>query len=148
MDIETRRTKAIELLANIKHKLPELTLLLNRVESEEEDAVYRFYYQSLKVYWLQGVTRKVIKELEEISPEETDLHVYFRAIMAKGAGHKEFDTAHNNRWLIHTQAFVEAFYHAKYFLKMAVKYGNELEEAPEPLLPSGWAALLCLYGIR
>ncbi len=32
-------------------------------------------------------------------------------------------------------------------LEMAVKYGRKLEKAPE-LLPSGWAALLCLYNLR
>jgi len=42
---------------------------------------------------------------------------------------------------------LEAFFHAKYFLEMACKYGRELAEPPETL-PSGWAALLCLYGMR
>jgi hypothetical protein len=30
---------------------------------------------------------------------------------------------------------------------MAVKYGSELEEPPNPM-PSGWAALLYLYNLR
>ena len=42
---------------------------------------------------------------------------------------------------------LEAFWHADYMLRMAVRYGQELDEAPS-LLPSGWAALLHLYGIR
>lgn len=41
----------------------------------------------------------------------------------------------------------EAFFHARFFLKMAVKYGEELDEAPSTL-PSGWAALLYLYNLR
>jgi hypothetical protein len=42
---------------------------------------------------------------------------------------------------------LEAFFHARYFLEMAVKYGRELE-LPPTLLPSGWAALLYLYNLR
>jgi hypothetical protein len=30
---------------------------------------------------------------------------------------------------------------------MVVQYGNELEAPPE-MLPSGWAAVLCLYELR
>jgi len=30
---------------------------------------------------------------------------------------------------------------------MCVKYGRELEKPPE-ILPSGWAAVLYLYGLR
>ena len=42
---------------------------------------------------------------------------------------------------------IEAFLHAKFFLEMVVKYGKELEAA-QNLLPSGWAAVLCLYDLR
>ena len=42
---------------------------------------------------------------------------------------------------------LEAFFHANYFLDMAIKYGEELDEPPSPL-PSGWAAVLYLYNIR
>ena len=42
---------------------------------------------------------------------------------------------------------VEAFLHARYFLEMAVRYGQELKHPPA-LLPSGWAALLCLFELR
>jgi len=40
----------------------------------------------------------------------------------------------------------EAFFHAKFFLEMTVKYEKELEALPTTL-PSGWAALLCLYNL-
>ena len=49
---------------------------------------------------------------------------------------------HNEKWTHHTRPFVEAFFHAKYFLEMVIKYGKEIEEPPE-ILPSGWAAVLC-----
>jgi hypothetical protein len=42
---------------------------------------------------------------------------------------------------------LEAFFHAKFFLEMAVKYGKDLRASPTPL-PAGWAALLCLFGLR
>ena len=41
----------------------------------------------------------------------------------------------------------EAFFHARYFLEMACRYADDLEEPPS-LLPSGWAGLLYLYGLR
>lgn len=42
---------------------------------------------------------------------------------------------------------VEAFFHARFMLEMAVKYGQALEEPPTSL-PSGWAAFLYLYDLR
>jgi hypothetical protein len=41
---------------------------------------------------------------------------------------------------------VEAFFHARFFLEMAVRYAH-LEQPPNPL-PSGYAALLYLYDLR
>jgi hypothetical protein len=46
-----------------------------------------------------------------------------------------------------TRPIVEAFFHARFFLEMAVRYGNELDKAPH-MLPSGWAALFYLYELR
>ena len=60
---------------------------------------------------------------------------------------KKFNIDHNKEWLRHTRPIIEAFFHAKFFLEMAVKYGKELEECPE-ILPSGWAALLYFYNLR
>ncbi len=48
---------------------------------------------------------------------------------------------------MHTRPFLEAFFHAKFFLEMAVKYGRKLEEVPE-MLPSDWAAFLYFYNLR
>ncbi len=36
---------------------------------------------------------------------------------------------------------LEAFFHARYFLEIAMKYGTRLSVAPR-VMPSGWAALL------
>lgn len=63
-----------------------------------------------------------------------------------GTGHV-FDLSHNRNWLDHTRPMFEAFFHARYFLEMAIRYGRKLDHPPR-VLPSGWAALLCLYGLR
>jgi hypothetical protein len=53
----------------------------------------------------------------------------------------------NQRWTEATRPILEAFFHARYFLEMVCKYGKELEE-PAESLPSGWAAVFELYGLR
>jgi len=138
-----------QLLANIKSQLPELVTLLNEMNSHwcYEDPIYRFYYQSFKVYSLQDGTKKIVEALKSIAPEGTTFCKEFEEIYLSGASGKKFKLEHNLNWTAHTRVFVEAFFHAKFFLEMAVKYGKELEEAPT-LLPSGWAALLCLYNLR
>jgi hypothetical protein len=60
---------------------------------------------------------------------------------------REFSQDDNAHWVERTAPIVEAFLHARYFLEMAAKYAVELEEPPQ-LMPSGWAALLSLYGLR
>ena len=138
-----------ELLARIKARLPELESLLAEMCSHwsYEDRIYRFYYQSFKVYRLQEQTRQIIAALELLAPEGAILSPMFREIMDAGASGKQFEMDHNEEWTRHTRPFVEAFFHARFFLEMAVKYGKELATAPASL-PSGWAALLCLYGMR
>ncbi|MEW6481948.1 MAG: hypothetical protein AB1397_02935 [bacterium] len=138
-----------QLLANIKAKLPELEKLLEEMNSHwfYEDFVYRFYYHSFKVYGLQDNTRKIVEALRSIAPEGQGFCKEFQEIIEAGASGKKFEMEHNKNWTHHTRVFVEAFFHAKFFLEMAVKYGKELKEAPD-MLPSGWAALLCLYNLR
>ncbi len=60
---------------------------------------------------------------------------------------KKFIYEDNTRWLEVTRPILEAFFHARYFMEMAVKYGQELEFPPKAL-PSGWAAFLYLYNLR
>jgi hypothetical protein len=138
-----------QLLANIKSQLPELVTLLNEMNSHwcYEDPIYRFYHQSFKVYSLQSETKKIVEALKSVAPEGTTFCKEFEEIIQLGASGKKFETEHNQNWTAHTRVFVEAFFHARFFLEMAVKYGKELEKAPT-LLPSGWAALLCLYNLR
>jgi hypothetical protein len=138
-----------ELLANIQARSSELAELLEEVNSHwvYEDLVYRFYHQSFKVYWLQDMTRRMVEALQSVAPSGTTLSPMFEEIYQAGASGKQFEMKHNQQWTSHTRVFLEAFFHAKYFLEMAVKYGKELQAAPT-MLPSGWAALLCLYNLR
>jgi hypothetical protein len=146
--LERRRNGPAELLQNIKRELPQLETLLEEISSHwnYEDLMYRFHYQSFKVYEIQSQTEQIVQKLREIAPTDSHLSKFFSEIVADGTGTR-FDLSHNGAWTQHTRPLVEAFLHAKYFLEMAVKYGRELDQAPD-MMPSGWAALLCLYDIR
>ncbi len=145
----TKRSKEEDLLANIHAQWPKLNKLLNEVNSHwiYEDLIYRFYYQSFKVYAIQDVTAKITGALKNIAPKGATLSPMYKKIYRAGASRKQFKLEHNQRWSVHTRPFLETFFHAKFFLEMAVKYGKELKTVPA-IMPSGWAALLCLYNLR
>ena len=150
MALEDRRDDrpAVEqLLASIKAALPELESLRARCRDHWgcEDGVYRFYHQSFKVYHLQGLTSEIVERLKALTPARP-LDAWFMAIVAEGTG-KIFEMKDNRQWLPATRPIVEAYFHAQYFLEMVCKYGRELT-APPAFMPSGWAAVLCLYGLR
>lgn len=138
-----------ELLRNIQARWSDLSKLLDEVNSHwsYEDPIYRFYHQSYKVYALQNETRQIVEALQQIAPSGVTFCPMFQEIYRAGASEKQFEPEHNRQWTTHTRPFLEAFFHAKFFLEMAVKYGEELADAPT-ILPSGWAALLCLYNLR
>ncbi|MBL7077592.1 MAG: hypothetical protein ISS31_08975 [Kiritimatiellae bacterium] len=144
-----RKAQEAKLLANMKSAMPGLTAMLEKCSSHwgYEDPVYRFYHHSFKVYWLQSTTCEIAELLRSLAPDQPVLDPFFEEILRDGAGGKEFQPEHNRDWLTHTRPFVEAFFHARYFLEMAVKYGKELT-SPPAVLPSGWAAILCLYSLR
>lgn len=146
-ELKEHRESTNALLQNIKRQLPRLEELLIQSESHwgMEDGVYRFYHQSLKVYAMQGLTEEICKAFKDLLPDRP-LNRWFTEIVAQGTG-QEFEMSHNQEWLRHTRPIVEAFFHANYFLKMTVKYGKELECAPD-CMPSGWAAVLYLYDLR
>ena len=135
------------LLAGIKSRLPELEKLLDQARSEwhYEDFVYRFYHHSFKVFGVQRMTAGMVAALRELLPER-ELNRDFLAIIEDGTG-KAFEDGTNDRWLDATRPLIEAFFHARYMLEMAVKFGRVLDE-PTDSLPSGWAALLYLYDLR
>jgi len=140
------RPEMQELFRNLKVKLPKLEeLLINCGQGGYEDRVYRFYHQSFKVYALQDMTMEIVAILQSLAPEHP-LNEWFMQIIREGTG-KTFILQDNMNWLAATRPILEAFFHARYFLEIAVKYGKELEYPPQ-LLPSGWAAFLYLYNLR
>jgi hypothetical protein len=146
--MQERHARDERLLAAIKARLPELENLLLQFESDYEDRLYRFYYQSFKVYSLQESTLIAAEVFREIGKEVGQLPcAWFEEIATHGTGFV-FELEHNKDWLPKTRPIVEAFLHAKYFLEMMVKYGRELDSAPDQFLPTGWAAILLLYNQR
>jgi hypothetical protein len=137
-----------ELLTKVKYHLSDLAALLEEVEAHGvgEDLVYRFWHQSFKVYFLQDITERIVDALDGVRPEGVALNPWFTEIVAAGTG-RQFKLDHNDNWLENAKPIVDAFFHARFMLEMVVRYGGELEEAPD-LLPSGWAAVLELYQIR
>ena len=141
------RLEVMTLFRGLKAAVPELEKHLAQCTSHwgYEDPIYRFYHQSFKVYGLQTETLAIVERLRSLSPQR-ELNQWFMQIMTAGTG-KTFSPADNETWLASTRPILEAFFHARYFLEMAVKYGRELQYPPRSL-PSGWAALLYLYDLR
>lgn len=142
-----RDQKERVLIANIQSHKDELRELLAEMDSDwgYEDPIYRFYHQSFKVFALQSATETIVSKLRELQPD-CELNDWFSEIVRGGTG-KVFDNSMNEQWLAETRPIVEAFFHAKYFLEMICRYADEIDTPPE-LLPSGWASVLYLYGLR
>jgi hypothetical protein len=134
------------LLANLRARRADLVVLLEHHSDHWgfEDPIYRFYHQSFKVFRLQSRTESIVETLGQLLPGRP-LNSWFTNIVARGTG-RTFAPADNSNWLEVTGPIVEAFFHARYFLEMAVRY-SALDEPPMPL-PSGYAALLYLYDLR
>jgi hypothetical protein len=141
------RGEEARLLEQIAANIEELEALLRRHSDMwgYEDPVYRFYHQSFKVYHLQASTEEIVEALQRLAPHRV-LNAWFTEIVAAGTG-KSFQPSDNARWTETTRPILEAFFHARYFLEMTCRYGRELSEPPTRL-PSGWAAVLYLYGLR
>lgn len=135
------------LLLAIKARLDELTALLDKISSHwhAEDKFYRFYHQSWKLYTIQTDTLEIVETLRTLWPEK-HLHHWFEQIIRDGTG-LGFTLDDNRDWLRKGRPMLEAFFHARTMLELAVKYGRELDHAPRSM-PSGWAALLELYSAR
>lgn len=134
------------LLLGLRRHRSELEELLAKCSDHwgYEDPVYRFYHQSFKVYWLQEQTRSIVGTLQALVPGLA-LNPWFLQIVAAGTG-KVFKPEDNERWTEVTRPILEAFFHARFFLEMAVRY-TDRKTPPRPL-PSGYAALLYLFCIR
>jgi hypothetical protein len=136
----------VALLKNLRLHQGELNALLDQSSDHWgfEDPVYRFYHQSVKVYWQQEQTKTIVNLLASLAPQRP-LNSWFLDIVQAGTG-KQFTPEDNADWTKVTRPILEAFFHARFFLAMAVRYAD-LDAPPNPL-PSGYAALLYLYGLR
>jgi hypothetical protein len=143
----SRDEEEARLLANIVANLPSVEAALQHCIDHwgYEDPVYRFYHQSFKVFALQQTTQDIMQKLQALAFSRS-LDRWFLEIVRQGTG-KEFSPEDNQNWTSVTRPIVEAFFHARFFLEMVCKYGKELK-TPLRALPSGWAAVLCLYNLR
>lgn len=141
------RPEAVALLRAVKRDHDVLTALLARHSSEAgyDDPIYRLYHQSWKVLFLQDSTLAIVDALRALAPDRP-LNPWFAQIIEDGTTTHEVPST-QDEWLSATRPVAEAFFHARYFLEMAVRCGRELD-APPQLLPSSWAALLTLFGLR
>ena len=142
------RPEVAKLLAAIKAALPELVKLRDQCANRvDEDAAYRFYHQSNKLYGrCQIYTEDIVAKLRSLAQDPSaPLDPYFEEIIRDGK--QNWDEAHNQEWTRHARPILEAFFHARYFLDMMIAYAHELDEPPG-LLGYGWAAILTLYGLR
>lgn len=145
-DRQERPKRAREALqVALAAQAPTLHALLDRVNEEwaYEDGIYRFYHQSFKAYRLQEYTTEIIRVLQGLLPWQL-MDERFLRIVAEGTG-KTFHQDHNVAWDYHVRPIVEAFFHARYFLEMAVKHANHPADGP---LASGYAAFLTLFRAR
>ncbi len=161
---EVQRGQEI-LLANIQAQLPHLRTVLESASTHwgYEDPIYRFYHQSFKVDGIWESTGNIVCALKGLS--EHPFNKWFQRIIDEGGpSHHGPDEMFSENgkldpawiasnhdiaasWLRENRPKLEAFFHAKFMLEMAVKYGSQLKEPPIEL-PSGWAALLYLYDLR
>lgn len=142
---EMKHKKSQELLGNIKKDLPNLKKLYDKYNGHwsYEDPIYRYYHGSYKVRFAYDSAYEIIEKLKSLAPEGIKFSKTFEQI--------ELDATRKAR-TAKTQdktdrAKVELFFHARFFLEMAIKYGEELNEDPKAL-PSGYAALLYFYNLR
>ncbi|MEA1051246.1 hypothetical protein U5801_15740 [Lamprobacter modestohalophilus] len=142
------RPEAQALLNALKRNQAALSKMLAKCDEgppEAEDCIYRFYHGSRKVYMIQSLTEEIAPLLQQQMPDRP-LNPEFVEILQQGTG-LEPERRQPERRAKATRHMLEAYFHAHYFLEMAVKYGRELEYPPS-LMPSGWAALLYLYNLR
>jgi hypothetical protein len=145
VNFEKNRELEQTLRKSLCEKSVELNELWKSMNDEwgYEDGIYRFYSQSFKVYHLQDSTVRIVEMLRSLLPG-SELNPWFSKVVEEGTG-KSFSMSDNSQWPEVTRPIVEAFLHARVFLDLACRYVAGPD--PQPI-PSGFAALLCLYQIR
>ena len=134
------------LLEQLRTHLDELTRTQQQAHGPEvTDRLYRFWHQSFKVFRLQDVTEQIADVLRRAGGGRP-LNPWFEQLVADGTGHV-FHPEDNGRWYETTAPVVHSFLHVRHLLDVTVEAATTLE-APTPMLPSGWATVLCLYQLR
>jgi hypothetical protein len=109
---ELRRRLESDLLRSIAARIDELEELLGQCSGQGyEDPIYRFYHQSLKVYYVQETTKAIIAALQSLAPE-LPLNDWFIEIVRQATG-SEFSLEDNSNWVPITRPIVEAFLYAR-----------------------------------
>jgi len=143
--------EANQLLKFFQTHLHEAETLLKKAFSHwgGEDPFYRFFHQSFKVYHVQPTTLEIVCFLERAGAASFQEWRINRSVvkLLEAGTKKEFDFSHNKDWFGNAKPILDAFLYMREFLRLAVKYAKELEDAPR-MLPSGWAALLYYYNKR
>jgi hypothetical protein len=100
------------LLRRIKARMADIDAWLAESADEwcEEDGVYRFYHQSMKVFYLQDLTRKGFTLISEIGGEQDPPHEWYCQVVKEGTA-GDFNEKTNDEWLQQTRPILEAFWH-------------------------------------
>jgi len=122
MNPDHRRAEEAKLLAKIAEALPRLEELWQQSNSHwgYEDPVYRFHHQSLKVFGVQRQTAEIVGTLRSLAPH-LPLNPWFSQIVDEGAA-EPFSPEVNERWMEATRPILEAFFHARYFLEISLRW--------------------------
>ena len=136
--------RVTRLLRALKSHRRELQRLFDDAQRDEEDIIYRYYHRSFKAYDAQSVVGAAVSLFKRLLPGES-LNEDFLKIVGAGTPGK-WKPEHNERWAEVVRPQLEAFFHVRYFLAMALKY-SELRRQPR-FMPCGWAAVLYLWRMR
>jgi hypothetical protein len=146
-ETESLRLAHDALLVRIKEHLPELETLLEEMSEAEETEVYWYYHSDPRTFGLQHFTERACSLFRRISSHDHgDLALLFEIIVREGTN-RPMNLVHSKVWIQDAAPVLASFFHARYFVSQHVKYAKELSTSPD-ILPSGWAAVLCLYNLR
>jgi hypothetical protein len=142
---EERRASHDDLLNRIKDRLPALEELQQEMAEAEDIGFLHFYRSDPSVYDLRKLTAQAASLLRDIAADG-ELALSFEVIMQDATASK-LDLTSSRMWILSATPTIAGFYHCRFFVERLVRYGHELEQSPD-MLPSGWAAILCLYCLR
>jgi hypothetical protein len=133
-----------------------------------EDPIYRFYHYSFKVLRLQEDTIKIVETLKSLLPGHELSKIFLRiieegtvissiklpydTIEIAGGRVRKFKSDDkgmpieelNMNWEKYTRPIIEAFFHAKFFLEMTVKYGKTLSIRLDCCHRAGQHCYICM----